>query len=172
MSAWLILSKVRGNKFHPEGGLSFDCFILGAISGIGSMKWRCFYFKNFLSSLTEVRGILFTCVSLGPHTHYIFNLYVRKEWTRKCRCALPYFSLCFYTAWTHYRISCPGGSQTFGEGAQFWRRTQVGPVCSLPPVQRAPTGCFSLAPGGLPPLSQVQEAPTTATCVNRRAPPS
>lgn len=36
------------------------------------MKWRCFYLKNVLSSLTEVRGILFTCVSLGPHTLHIF----------------------------------------------------------------------------------------------------
>lgn len=167
-----MLSEVRGNRFHPEGGLSFDCFTLGAISGVGSMKWRRFYLKNFLPSLTEVRGILFTCVSLGPHTHHILNFCERKDGTRKCRCALPYFSLCFYAAGTHYRISCPVGSQTFGEGAPFGRRTKVGPVCSLPPVQRAPPWRLPLAPGGLPPLGQVQQVPTTATCLNRRAPPS
>lgn len=104
-----------------------------------------FYSKTVPSSLIEVKSILFTFVSLGLHTHYVFNLCVLTERTRKCRCALPYFSLCFSTAWINYRISCPVGSQTFGEGAHLVRRIQVSAVYSFPPIQRATTRRFPFA---------------------------
>lgn len=74
------------------------------------MKGGYFPFKILLFPHEVRRRALYShLLPLGSHSHDIFM--VQREWTCKYRCALPHFSLCFYSAWMNYRIFCPARSQ-------------------------------------------------------------